>query len=38
MVMLSLRPQMSRSAVIRVTSATASALAPDVRLERKERL
>jgi hypothetical protein len=38
MVMLSLRRQMSRSAASRATSATARALAPDVHLERKERL
>jgi hypothetical protein len=36
--MLSLSARMRRSTVIRVTSATASVLAPDVRLERKERL
>ncbi len=36
--MLSLSAQMRRSTVIRVTSATASAPAPDVRLEREERL
>jgi hypothetical protein len=37
MVVLRLRPQLSRSAV-RVVSATVSALPGDARLERKERL
>ncbi len=36
MVMLSVRPQLNRSIVVRATSATARALTPDVCLERKE--